>query len=83
MNDVTTEQLSKSLLKSKTFYVGLLEILIGIAGLVSSFFHVGDFTPEAITSLVAGCLTIILRLVTNKPISAVSKAKPSDSSPTP
>jgi hypothetical protein len=50
--------------------VGALEVVIGVCGLLIPFFQTAAFTPASITALVAGVLTIILRLVTNDPISA-------------
>ena len=55
---------------SKTLIVGALEVVIGVCGLLIPFFQTSSFTPASITALVAGVLTIVLRLVTNDPISA-------------
>ena len=54
---------------SKTIWVGVVEFLIGVAGLLAPFFHAGVYTPEAITAMVAGALTIVLRLLTSTPLS--------------
>ena len=53
---------------SKTFWAGVIEILIGVLGIVANFLQVGDFTAPAIVALVAGALTIVLRFVTVEPI---------------
>lgn len=58
----------KDFYKSKTFYFGLLWILIGAAGL----FGYGDFTPGSDVlewaEIVNGLIVIGLRLVTKIPI---------------
>ena len=53
---------------SKTLIVGTLEVIIGLCGLLIPFFQTAIYTPAAITALVAGALTIILRLITSEPI---------------
>lgn len=58
----------KSPFVSKTVWVGILEILIGTAGLLAPFFDAGVYTAAAVTSLVAGVLTIVLRFVSTEPI---------------
>ena len=58
----------KSPLQSKTFWIGLLQIVIGALGLLATFLQAGDFTPASITMLVSGVLMIVLRFVTVEPI---------------
>lgn len=53
---------------SKTYYIGALEILIGIGGLVATFLEAGDFAAPAIVCLVTGVLTIVLRKLTKEPV---------------
>ncbi len=54
--------------KSRTVWAGILEILIGVLGLVATFVGYGVYTPEAIILLVIGALTIVLRKITIMPI---------------
>jgi hypothetical protein len=54
--------------KSKTLWVGVVEILIGVLGLVATFLGAGVFTPEAYVLLVVGALTILLRKLTDTPM---------------
>jgi len=58
----------KSWHESKTFWVGVIEILIGILGLLATFLGRGVYTPEAIILLVVGALTITLRWLTTEAI---------------
>ena len=55
--------------QSKTMWVGLLEVLIGVLGLVAPFLGGKIYTPEAFVLLGVGVLTIVLRQLTDKPIS--------------
>ena len=48
--------------QSKLVWLGVLQTLIGIAGLFVDFFGAGDSTPQAITMLLAGALTVIMRV---------------------
>jgi len=48
---------------SKTVWLGVLEFLIGVAGLLVTFFEAGDFTAAAITALVMGALTVLFRVL--------------------
>lgn len=58
----------KYFLTSKTVLIGILEILIGICGLLIPFFQTAAYTPAAWVALVLGCLTVALRLVTTEPV---------------
>ena len=58
----------KSPLVSKTIVVGVLEILVGVCGLLIPFFQTAEYTLAAWTALAAGVLTIVLRFVTKEPI---------------
>lgn len=48
--------------ESKLVWLGILQSIIGILGLVATFLEVGDFTPAAIVVLFSGALTIVLRV---------------------
>lgn len=55
--------------QSKLVWLGVIQSLIGILGLVATFLDAGDFTPASIVVLVSGALTIILRIwFTDTPI---------------
>ena len=58
----------KAWYQSKTIWVGVLEILIGVLGLVATFVGKGVYTPEAVVFLVVGVLTIVLRRLTETAI---------------
>jgi hypothetical protein len=58
----------KSPFASKTVWIGILEILIGVAGLLIPFFQTGEYTAAAYTALVAGVLTIVMRFVSSEPV---------------
>jgi len=58
----------KSWLSSKTVWVGIIEILIGVLGLVATFLGVGIYTPEAFVLLGVGILTIVLRFMTTEAV---------------
>jgi len=49
---------------SKTIWIGVLQVLIGIGGLLASFFGTGVYSAEAVTLLITGSLMVILRLMT-------------------
>lgn len=59
---------TKSLLKSKTFYFGLLWILVAVA----NWFGYGDYQPDAklneILEFVNGIAIIFLRIKTDKAV---------------
>ncbi len=57
----------KSLISSKMFWINFITILIGIAGLIQNTFPVN---PQ-IVLLIVGVLNIILRTVTEQPISGI------------
>ena len=54
--------------ESKTMWTGIIEILIGILGLVATFLRIGIYTPEVYVLLVVGILTVLLRKFTDTPI---------------
>lgn len=54
--------------QSRTMWVGIVEILIGILGIVATFLNVGSYSPESIVLMVVGFLTIILRKLTEVPV---------------
>ena len=58
----------KSIFASKTIWVGVIEILIGVLGLLATWLNAGVYTPEAIVLLIVGILTIVLRFLTSQPI---------------
>jgi len=51
--------------KSKTIWIGILEILSAIGLAVADFLQVGDFTAPAIVLLFTGVLMIGLRFLTD------------------
>ena len=54
--------------QSKTMWIGLLEVVIGVLGLVAPFLGGKVYTPEAFVLLGIGVLTVILRKFTDQPI---------------
>jgi hypothetical protein len=54
--------------QSKTIWAGIVEILIGVLGLLANFLAVSQFTPASITLLFVGVLTIVLRKLTDTAI---------------
>lgn len=54
--------------QSKTFWIGAIEIAIGVLGLVATFLEAGNYTPEAFVLLTTGVLTVILRFMTKEPL---------------
>ena len=55
--------------QSRTVWVGILEIAIGVAGLVADHLASGqEWTPASIVLIVAGGLTLVLRKITTKPL---------------
>ena len=54
---------------SKLVWLGVIETVIGIHGLVATFLGAGSYTPESIVVLVMGALTVALRVwFTDTPI---------------
>lgn len=53
---------------SKTIWVGVIEVVIGVLGLVAPFLGGKVYTPEAFVLLGVGVLTILLRKLTEVPI---------------
>jgi hypothetical protein len=51
----------KSWFESKLFWLGVLQVLIGAGQLLSEFFTKGVYDASAITLLIVGFLTVILR----------------------
>ena len=45
---------------------GIITILIGILGLVSTFYSAGNYTIPAILALVIGALQVVYAYLTNK-----------------
>jgi hypothetical protein len=58
----------KNWYQSKTIWVGILQVAIGVLGLVATFLQAGDYTAPAIVLLVVGVLTIVMRKLTEEPI---------------
>jgi len=58
----------KDLMKSKTMWIGAIEVLIGTLGLLETLFASGEYTAASITAVIAGIATIILRKLTKEPI---------------
>lgn len=63
---------TKKWYQSKTFWLGVLEIIIGISELLMEF--IGS-TETGITSIIIGIATIILRYVTKQPITFTGKTQ--------
>ena len=51
--------------KSKTIWIGILEILSAVGLAVADFLQVGDFTAPAIVLFFTGVLMIVLRFLTD------------------
>jgi len=51
---------------SKTLWVGVLEILLAVLGLLATFLETGDFSASSYVLLVSGVITILLRIVTSE-----------------
>jgi len=49
---------AKRWFNSKLVWIGLLQTLIGICGIVAEFLSIGTFSPEAFVLLVAGMATV-------------------------
>jgi len=62
--------MSKSWFQSKLVWLGILQTVIGVLGIVADFLGAGNYTPQAVTILVMGALTVGLRIwFTDTPIS--------------
>lgn len=48
--------------ESKLVWLGIVQTLIGVATLLSDWLGAGDYSPASITNLVAGILTVVLRV---------------------
>ncbi len=59
---------AKNFWESKTFWAGVIQILIATLGLVADFLGKGDFSTSAYILLATGVLTIVLRFLTDQPI---------------
>ena len=53
---------------SKSIWLGLISIAIGILGFVQPWIEAGDFTLPSIILLVIGVLQLIARYLTDSPI---------------
>jgi len=63
------ENNAKPWYQSRTVWIGILEIGIGVAGLVADQLTSGqDWTPVSIMAIIGGSLTIVLRVITEKPL---------------
>jgi len=51
--------------KSKTVWIGILEITIAILGAVATFIEVGNYTEPACILFASGVLMILLRYMTD------------------
>ena len=59
---------SKNKWLSRTVWLGVITVAIGILELVAEFLASGDFSPPAITLIVSGALGVVLRFLTSQPI---------------
>jgi hypothetical protein len=48
--------------ESKLVWLGVIQTVIGILGLLATFLEVGDFAAPAVVALVIGALTVVLRI---------------------
>lgn len=55
--------------QSKTVWIGIIEIAIGVLGLVADFLGKGDYSPSGYVLLATGVLTVVLRFLTEEPVS--------------
>jgi hypothetical protein len=60
--------MTKAWYQSKTIWAGIIEVVIGVLGLLATFLAAGQFTAPAVTILIAGVLTIVLRKLTDTAI---------------
>ena len=61
----------KATIRSKTFWLGVIEILVGVLQFVAGQPAPGDY--HAVILIVAGCLTIIIRKLTTVPVAGLFK----------
>ena len=55
--------------ESKLVWLGVIQTVIGVLGLLATFLEVGDFAAPAVGALVIGALTVVLRIwFTDTPI---------------
>ena len=55
--------------QSKLFWLGVIQTLIAILGLVADWLNAGNYTEPSVIMLVSGCLTIVLRIwFTDSPV---------------
>ncbi|MCP4537844.1 MAG: hypothetical protein GY832_11935 [Chloroflexi bacterium] len=54
--------MTKKWYTSKMVWLGIIEFVMGVLGLLAPFFDAGNFTAGAIVSLLMGVLTIVLRV---------------------
>ena len=54
--------MAKKWYESKLVWLGVIQTLIGILGLVATFLEAGNFTAPAVVMLVIGALTVVLRV---------------------
>ena len=52
---------SKKWYQSKLIWLGIIQTLIGILGLVADFLNASNFTSADFVVLVSGALTVVLR----------------------
>lgn len=53
---------SKKWYQSKIVWMGVLQTLIGMLGLLAEFLKESEFSPMSVVVLVSGFLTVILRI---------------------
>jgi hypothetical protein len=59
---------AKNWWKSKTVWLGILTVSIGILTAVAEFLARGDFSPSALVLMISGAMGVILRFITDKPL---------------
>ena len=52
----------KAWYQSKLVWLGVIQFLIGCLGLIGEFLKNGDYSPFAVTVLLTGVLTVVMRV---------------------
>jgi len=59
----------KEFWKSKLFWLGIIQTLIAVLGLIADWLEAGNYTEPSVIMLVSGILTIVLRIwFTDSPV---------------
>ena len=60
--------MAKAWYTSKTVWVGIIEIAIGVLGIGAEFLNKGDYSPASFVVLGIGILTVVLRFMTTEAV---------------